>query len=421
MTSGKHFPSWLPDSTVIRNFLLYVSGAALLRGVGFFLIPVYTRYIVPAEYGKLELLNTFTSTIEILFTLGLFQVFFMEFFKRGEAERKELIDRILSAYIVLTSALYLVAAVAILFFHELLDPDISVSLILLAVSGSYLNFFQNCFIAYLRLNERAKLLTMVQVLFGISAIGLNILMVVVWHTGIVGIVLANLVTVILTSLLALATYRRKLGEFHWYVSKADFKHVLSLGLMFVPGSVSFWLMNSVSRWMLLSFSGLHEVGIYSVAVKFSSIFDPLVVQPFLSAYSPRTLHRFSEGSFEQRLGKLLPVMLIVFLLLGWIMSVVSAWIVDPSYADAALLVTPLIMAVGFGLMANMANLVIIFHRKIHLGFISVFSGLLVSTIANYLLVPIYGGAGAAWGTLMGNLFWMSLVLIFHFREMRGRA
>ena len=52
----------LVNSAIFRNFLMYTGGAMLLRGVGFFLIPVYTRYLVPAEFGKLELLNTFTST-----------------------------------------------------------------------------------------------------------------------------------------------------------------------------------------------------------------------------------------------------------------------------------------------------------------------------------------------------------------------
>ena len=73
---------------------MYTGGAMLLRGVGFFLIPVYTRYLVPAEFGKLELLNTFTSTLEIIFSFGLYQVLVMEFFKKDEAGKKELVDRV---------------------------------------------------------------------------------------------------------------------------------------------------------------------------------------------------------------------------------------------------------------------------------------------------------------------------------------
>ncbi|MFM9028165.1 MAG: oligosaccharide flippase family protein [Bacteroidota bacterium] len=421
MSEERNSNSWLPDAMVVRNFLLYVSGAALLRGVGFFLIPIYTRYIIPSEYGKLEMINTFTSTIEIVFTLGLFQVFFMEFFKYEGRDRKELIDRILSAYLLLTTILYLIGGLSVLFFHDLFHPDISVTLILLAISGSYLNFFQNCFIAFLRMNERAGLLTVVQVAFGILAICMNILMVVVWNSGIKGIVVANLITVSLTGLLALYSYRKNLGALRLYITKKDLKHILSLGIMFVPGAIAFWLMNSLSRWMLLNFSGLHEVGIYSVAVKFSSIFDPLVVQPFLSAYSPRTLKGFSEGKFEQKLGKLIPMAIGFFLLVGWIMSNLAVLVVDPSYKDAARLILPLIIGVGFGLVANIANLVIIFHRKIHLGFLSILTGLLVSLLFNYLLVPYYGGIGAAWGTLLGNMVWMSMVLVFHLWEMRKRS
>ena len=98
--------------------MLYSLGAFVLRGVSFFLIPIYTRYLVPAEYGKLELLNTFASTLEIVFSLGLFQVFYTEFFKKDEEGKKELVDRIISTYLSITTLLYVVSGLVIWIFHE---------------------------------------------------------------------------------------------------------------------------------------------------------------------------------------------------------------------------------------------------------------------------------------------------------------
>ena len=98
--------------------MLYSFGAFVLRGVSFFLIPIYTRYLVPAEYGKLELLNTFASTLEIVFALGLFQVFYSEFFKKDDEGKKELVDRIISTYLSVTTFLYVLSGIVVWLFHK---------------------------------------------------------------------------------------------------------------------------------------------------------------------------------------------------------------------------------------------------------------------------------------------------------------
>jgi hypothetical protein len=50
---------------------LYALGGLAQRGVGFLLIPVYTRVIEPAEYGVLEILNAFSGVFFAVLTLGL--------------------------------------------------------------------------------------------------------------------------------------------------------------------------------------------------------------------------------------------------------------------------------------------------------------------------------------------------------------
>lgn len=397
---------------------MYSFGAFILRGVSFFLIPVYTRYLVPAEYGKLDLLNTFSSTLEIVFSLGLFQVFYMEFFKKDEAGKKELVDRILSVYLLLTTTLYALTAVVLFFFHESMLLNVRLILIYAALSVSYLNFFQNCFTILLRLYERARLLTMIQVGVGSGAILMNVFFVVSLRIGIQGILLSNLLAVLITNLLAVSSYRSIYGSFKFYHKLRDYKELLRYSLVFIPGSLAFWLMNTVSRWMLLKYAGLHEVGIYSVAVKFSSIFDPLLIQPFLGSYNPRMLKGFSEGNFNQRSGWLVPLVIGFFAVAGFVVAALASTLVAPAYQDAIHYIPILVIGVGFGVVAQVAVLLIIFRRKIHLSLSSMLTGFSVSVLANYLLVLRFGGIGAAYGTAAGNLVWMLLVFYFNRREQK---
>lgn len=396
--------------------MLYSLGAFVLRGVSFFLIPIYTRYLVPAEYGKLELLNTFASTLEIVFALGLFQVFYTEFFKKDDDGKKELVDRIISTYLAITTLLYIVSGLVVWLFHESLMVDVDLLLVYAALLISYLNFFQNCFIIILRLYERARFLTLLQVGLGIGSVLMNLYFIVGLKIGIVGIIVSNLVVMLVSNLLSFRFYKRIYGNFTFYLKRADFKSMLSLSVIFIPGALAFWLMNSVSRWVLLEYSGVSEVGIYSVAVKFSSLFDPLIIQPFLSSYNPRALRGFAEGKYDQKFSQLFPLILIGFLVLGFALAYIASFLIDAQYLDAVRYIPVLVIGVAISMMAQLSGLLLTFRRKIGYTLTAVSLGLLVSAIGNYLFVRIYGGIGAAYGTILGNLVWMLLILAFHRME-----
>ena len=50
-----------------------------------------------------------------------------------------------------------------------------------------------------------------------------------------------------------------------------FKSSFKFGYPFIFTGLAFWLFGSIDRWMLSGYASLEEVGIYSVAFKFSTI------------------------------------------------------------------------------------------------------------------------------------------------------
>ena len=93
-------------SGILRNMLIYGLGALFLKGISFFLIPLYTRMLLPQDYGNLELLNTFTSILEIICSIGLFNFLYMDFFHKDAEGKKQLINSLLSVYLVLSSLVF---------------------------------------------------------------------------------------------------------------------------------------------------------------------------------------------------------------------------------------------------------------------------------------------------------------------------
>ena len=57
--------------SVGKHSLIYVTGSALSRAVGFFMIPVYTRYISPSNYGGMEMIGILAGAIAIFISMGV--------------------------------------------------------------------------------------------------------------------------------------------------------------------------------------------------------------------------------------------------------------------------------------------------------------------------------------------------------------
>ena len=57
--------------TAVRHSAMYGFGNVLARGIGFFMLPFYTRYLTPTDYGVLEILDLSMSLIGMFLNMGI--------------------------------------------------------------------------------------------------------------------------------------------------------------------------------------------------------------------------------------------------------------------------------------------------------------------------------------------------------------
>ena len=72
-----------------RSSLIYGAGNYGVKLVGFFLIPVYTRYLTPADYGVLALVATFNRILFVFLNLGQSTALFRFYYDHDEPEGRE--------------------------------------------------------------------------------------------------------------------------------------------------------------------------------------------------------------------------------------------------------------------------------------------------------------------------------------------
>ncbi|MFM2208245.1 MAG: hypothetical protein RL213_2220 [Bacteroidota bacterium] len=405
-------------SPVFRQFLLYSSGALFLRGVSFLLIPVYTRLLDPAEYGRLDLVLTVSYTLELFFSWGLLQVMQMDYYKFNEEERSVWLSRILTLYTFLSGGMYAVTLLVMPAAAE--SHEVSRALLLPALSTSFLNFYQGFLLIRLRFSERPKVFTGMQVGLGLLSLTLNLLFVVVLQSGISGIIYSNLVTVAVAAVALFGFHRERAGVKPRILMRSSISGLLRHGVLFLPGLLSYWLMSAAGRWFLLNHSGIDHVGLYSVATRFSFIVEPLVLQPLLNAWTPKMLKGFAAGDYKVRIARWVVPVIVAAAAGGFLLQLVAGWVVDESYREGLSVIPVLVLGTGFSLLAQASAQLVIFRRKVHLTMSGIVTGLCVTMAANYLLVPRFGVYGAAISTLAGNICWFLIVYGFFLRE-RSRA
>src|SRR2546422_8531297 len=79
--------------SVGSHSLVYVVGQALSRAVGFFMIPVYTRYIAPSGYGAMELIDILFSAALMFLSMGIAEGMSRFYYaEKDEAGRKQVVS-----------------------------------------------------------------------------------------------------------------------------------------------------------------------------------------------------------------------------------------------------------------------------------------------------------------------------------------
>jgi O-antigen/teichoic acid export membrane protein len=397
-----------------RNFLIYSFGALFLKGISFLLIPLYTRILPPSVYGNLDLLNTFSGILDVFFSMGLVQVVFIEFLHLEREERLKMVNRVISLYVTVSTFLYV--AMFVIAAGKFLDILSGVNNLMIAMSfaTTYLLFFQGMLLSILRLSGKAMRATIFQVVLGCITIGLNLLLVYYLKMGITGILVTGLTVAVLSALYAYVLFRQYGFTFFYSFEPEVIRKYLKLSLPFIPGALSIWFMYSANRWILLNYTNVDEVGIFSVATRFGSVFDQLMIQPFLNAYVPVIMARLRNRDTSSPIIRVSLGSLIVFGIIGTLMSLFGKWFIGPSYHSALPVIPVLAIASAFSLIAQATAVQLVFQKKSMYLLYAVIIGSIASVGGNFLFVERFGSMGAAFGNLSGNLIWATMIAVFTF-------
>jgi O-antigen/teichoic acid export membrane protein len=386
-----------------KTSFIYSLGGMLSGVLNFVLLPVFTAYLTPADYGVISLLNVLSLFLVPVLSLGFSASIGLCYFESNDPLRKQ--QTIGTAAFILC-----VAAGIALLPGAALSGEISAwlfktsayrSLILITLLTAAFAILAQPFMLCLQMQERAKSFAALSVGSTLVNLGSSLILVIALRRGVRGMVegtlLAQGANAMLFTFLAIRGLRLR-------VNRQVGRELLRLGLPLVPAFASLYVLNQENRFWLQRLVGIDAVGIFTVGTNLG-MFMNLFVGGFSTAWMPYFMSFMDKREeAEVVFGKVLTYYVIGFGTINLLFFIFAKPIVmfmtHPAFYSAYVAVGLSASAQFFLGVFSILTTGIYFAKETR--FVTYIQGLaaLVSLPLNYALVSFFGVAGASLGTML---------------------
>jgi len=396
---------------MLGNAVLYTVGSVLQRGAALLILPVYTFFLSPTDFGIWSLLVTLFFLLGTVADLGLRSATIRLYYER-HTHTEELNSALISGFFCRLAAagavVLLITAAGEPFWRPLVGGKVAFSpyapLLAAAVAAELVLSYV---LAVLRAQGRAARyvgLILVQTLLQLSS---SLFFIIVLRQGALGplngLLLATGTTGFVASLLFLREHLRR----QLRIDLGYLRECLEFGVPLVPHHLAGWARNSADRLILIQFVPLASVGIYHLGYSAGMVMA-ILAQGIDMAYEPYYYRIRKERGDAQSIVRSVAGAVVAGLggvcMVGVLFSEeIIRTVLAPDFHGAAM-VAPLIL-VSYLLQGvyTQVNKPLFYHRKTRL--LPWLTGIpsLITLALALLMIPLWGIMAAAWLTFAGFL------------------
>ena len=378
------------------------------------LLPLYTRFLTPADYGVLAILSVTTGILTIVLSLGIPSGMLRFYFDPDERVKNQVVYSSVGAVFVLTAAgALIVSALASPISRVLVPVPGGPYLVILTAVGFATGAWTVCFQNLMRAQKRPLVYTVANLGGFALRMGLNILFVVGFLRGVAGILEAGIISNIATLalLVPVGLWGRK-PSFSWM----KIKEITRFGIALEPGNLSAWVLNMSDRYFLQALSDMTQVGLYSVGYRIGQLSEIGLVKPFRLAWPPLI---YAEAGDHERAKRSISRTATLYAFFG-LWATLGLFLLSPAIlkamatkqywgaVDVVGLVALSYVVLGSGWITGAGLHIIKKPTAISVAFIA---GALLNLGLNLTLIPPFGMMGAAWATFISFAFISVFILI----------
>lgn len=402
------------SSKLLKNTGFYTFGMLFPKVAQFILLPVYTRYMNPSDFGILGNMQVINSILVLLFTFSLNKAIYRLYHDfTNETEKRNYLGTIFIGVtistIVLTGILFILSdPVGSIYKSIPFYPYFSLTLSAMAVQSFFLVPKTSYFV-----KEKAGMFVTLSILEFLGKNAFIVVFVVFWEKGVIGYLQGQLIgNLVLLPVFLFLGWKQMNINFNKSLFIKSFRYSFPL----LPMALSGWVMQSVDRIFIERYFDTHEVGIYTLGYKIAMLAF-IFINSFYKAYNPfyfKTASKNRNVSIPKLKKTNTLYLIVVFLTCSLIVLFAKEAIsilFDERYYEAYHIVTIVGIGMIFGRSSGIFTLSIYQSKKTSYILIVFLIGAAVNIGLNFIFVPKYGAYGAAWATMF--TFILRLFLMYY--------
>ncbi len=382
-----------------RHSAIYGLGGLVSRILATLLLPLYTHYLPPGSYGRVEIVTAATAVLAIALQMGISSAFFRFYFDAKEDAERLTVIRTSFWFTMAMSTVGLVLGVVFATqIAHLIGLGNDPALVRAGAVGLWAQTNYQQLTALFRVEERSTQYAVASIANVLITVAAMVVFVAFFHWGAIGLVVGNFTGTLAVYVVLLAYRNEQLGlEF----DRGLLRKMQHFGMPLVPSALALWTINFVDREFVVHYKTAAEVGVYSAAVKIAGVIT-FVMVAFRTAWPAFAYSIEDDRDAKRTYSFVLTYLLTLASWLALALGALAPWwvrlLTDPRYQRAEKSVALLAFAgaiyAGYTVLAIGSGRA----RRTQLNWVVTGTGAAVNVGLNFWLVPRYGMVGAAIST-----------------------
>lgn len=414
------------DRSFLRHAATYGLSTFLIHASGLILLPIYLYSLMPREYAVLSLVNRIAETVGTFLLFGGFRQALFTFYQQAPDHLEQ--RRVVTSSYILVICGGLVGLITLIGFHPILassflsNPEMlpdSHLLLALAVISILIEPFSLLPLSLLQARVESIFYTIIVVLQFVFRISLGILLMRVFHWGVLGALAATTITgVIFGLVLTTREISKGLAWPRW----AQLQSMLFFAIPLLPGGFCFFVLHNGDRFFLPHYSTLDEIGTYELGYKLAMTVRVFSLMPLYMVWSSHMYAAAARADASILFGRVTTRILSAVLFASLVMALFAPEVIylfgRVEYQYARHIVGPILLVSFMQSASCLMEIGFFLKHRTGTKLTVTLASTVVVLVLYAVLIPPYGVIGAALATIGGFLclllgtYWISQSLFF---------
>lgn len=385
------------NNRMIKTTLIYFIGNFGSKLLSFLLLPLYTYWLSPKQFGEIDLLLNIIPLIGPIFTLQTTETIFRFLFECKSDEEKRL--NITNAFVI-----YICGMICffVIYIPYCIISDFKYSFLF----GVYfVILYFSIFVQQVMRGFQKN------ILYSLSGI-LSTLVYGVTNVFLIKIISEKSLLIAPTlgaiSIIIFGFFKIKLFSFLDYklINGNIIKKQLNYSLPLVPNQISWWVNGVIGKYIINFFIGTSANGILAVATKFPNLLST-ITQIYFLAWVENSIYEYKSKDrdeyFSNNLNGLIEFLLFSMSGILIVVKVYFLYAIDEKYTQALNLIPILFLAMLFNSISTFLGSVYTASQKTKDAFFTTIYAGISNIILSFIMIPKLGLYGYAFANLFSYI------------------